>query len=192
LQGKELIERDLEIKKQPKKCSPPSKIDYNKYIFSPINNKNYNEIDIISGQMIKYIPLGRRIPQHNLDKYNLKSPRKGKSSKVKDKQKNIIDNYNPILKKEEIKVNLKLKDQQYNEMLTKNKIELKENKFNQNWGNEKNMQIKINELEQRRKDSQIKNQKKINNFLQYEKYKKIEFKEYDKTPLYSGQKYLII
>ena len=188
LQGKELIERDLEIKKQPKKCSPPSKIYYNKYIFSPINNKNHNEIDIISGQMIKYIPLGSRMPQDNLDKYNLKSPRKGKSSKVKDKQKNIIDNYDPILKKDEIKVNLKLKEQQYNEILNKNKIELKENKFNQNWGNEKNMQIKINELEQRRKDSQIKNQKKINNFLQYEKYKKIEFKEYDKTPLYSGQK----
>ena len=52
-------------------------------------------------------------------------------------------------------------------------------------GNEKYMQIKINKLEQKRKDSKIENQKKVNNFLQYEKYKKTEFKEYDKIPLYS-------
>ena len=189
LKNKGQIEINLGNKIPQKYHSPPPKKNYLKIINSPINNEIHNERRIISGQIIKYLPLGSRMPKTNLDKYNLNSPRKDKNRKVKVKQKDIIKN-SPILKKDESNVNIKLKNQQYNEILTKNKIESERHNFNPNWNKKKNIQIKNNEFKRENRDDQIQNQKMTNNFVQYEKCKILsnELDGNGKTPFYFSKK----
>ena len=185
------LKRKLENKIPQNYHSPSSNKNNNKIINSPINNEIHNEKGIISGQIIKYLPIGSRMPPYISDKNNLKSPRKDKTIKVKVKQKNITDNITPILKRDKSNVNINMKKQQYNEILIKNKIESEEYKFNQNWDRHKNIQIRNNELKQKQKsqDNQIHKPNIVNNFLQYEKRKAFsnEFDGNGKTPFYYGQ-----
>ena len=129
------------------------------------------------------------MPKTNLDKYNLNSPRKDKNRKVKVKQKDIIKN-SPILKNDESNDNIKLKNQQYNEILTKNKIESERHNFNPKWNKKNNIQIKNNEFKPENRDDQIQNQKMTNNFVQYEKCKILsnELDGNGKTPFYFSKK----
>jgi hypothetical protein len=190
LKNKGQLIRKLENKIPQKYHSPPPKINHHKIINSPINNETRNRKYIISGQINNYLPIGSRMPNNNIDKYNLKSQGKDKINKVKDKQKNIIDNINPILKNDEINDNIKMKEQQYKEILTKNKIESGKLNFNQNWDKQKNIQLRNNELKQENKDNRIKKQNTTNNILQYEKCKTFsnEFDGNGKTPFYYEKK----